>query len=207
MAQFPQSEPDIAALATAMLVGYMNHPADFPSVDTASLSTAQNDYASAKSAQIDAATAAQVATDAKNTALDTLVGVMRTELKKSEVDVADDDEKLGYIGWGAKAAAQPDDPPGQVRNLEAVIQGTGTIFLDWKAPARGTGGTVRMYLIEIRQQPAGGGEFGDWQQAGIAIESETMLINQPRGPQLEYRVKAVGSGGQGPVSNTVAAVL
>jgi len=54
---------------------------------------------------------------------------------------------------------------------------------------------------------AGGGEFGSWAQVGIAIESETSLTNQPRGPQLEYRVKAVDVGGESIPSNTVAVVL
>jgi len=44
-------------------------------------------------------------------------------------------------------------------------------------------------------------------QVGIAMESETSLTNQPRGPQLEYRVKAVNVGGESIPSNTVAIVL
>ena len=35
----------------------------------------------------------------------------------------------------------------------------------------------------------------------------TVLTNQPRGPQLEYRVKAVNVGGESIPSNTVAVVL
>jgi len=46
-----------------------------------------------------------------------------------------------------------------------------------------------------------------WSQVGIAMESETSLTNQPRGPQLEYRVKAVNVGGESIPSNTVAIVL
>ena len=41
----------------------------------------------------------------------------------------------------------------------------------------------------------------------VAIESETSLTNQPRGPQLEYRVKAINVGGESIPSNTVAVVL
>jgi len=132
---------------------------------------------------------------------------MRAELKKSEVDVGADSEKLEYIGWGPKAPPSPADPPGQPRNLDAAMQGAGTVLLDWKAPARGSGGQVRTYVIERRQQPEGGGEFGQWQQTGIALESETTLMNQPRGVQLEYRVKAVNTGGESLPSNTVAVVL
>ena len=68
-------------------------------------------------------------------------------------------------------------------------------------------GTVRTYIIERREQPAGGGEFGSWSQVSIVIESETSLTNQPRGPQLEYQVKAVNVGGESIPSNTVAVML
>ncbi len=44
-------------------------------------------------------------------------------------------------------------------------------------------------------------------QVAIAIESEASLIDPPRGPQLEYRVKAVNVGGETIPSNTVAVVL
>ena len=46
--------------------------------------------------------------------------------------------------------------------------------------------------------PLFGGEFGSWSQVGIgiAIESEASFIDQPRGQQLEYRVKAVNIGSE-----------
>ncbi len=207
MAQFPKAEADVSALATSMMAGYAAHAADFPSHDPMALGMAHSVYTTAKNAQTDAMAAAQVATEAKNTVLDALEDVMRAELKKSEVDVGSDGEKLEYIGWGPKSAPSPSTPPGQPRSLESVAQGPGTLLLDWKAPVRGSGGTVRTYIIERREQPAGGGEFGSWAQVGIAIESETSLADQPRGPQLEYRVKAVNVGGESIPSNTVAIVL
>ncbi len=207
MAQFPDAEADVAALVIAMSAGYAAHALDFPSADAIGLTAAQAGYLAAKVAQIDALAAGQVATEAKNIALDALEEFMGNELKKSEVDVASDPEKLEYIGWGPKAPPSPTDPPGQPRNLDPVIQGPGTLFLDWKAPARGSGGTVRTYVIERREQPAGGGVFGDWGQAGIALETETTLTSQPRGPQLEYRVKAINTGGESIPSNTAAVVL
>ena len=75
---------------------------------------------------------------------------MKNEIKQSEVDTASDPEKLEQIGWGRKAAPSPSDPPGQPRALDPIIQGPGTLLLDWKAPARGTGGTVRSYIVERR---------------------------------------------------------
>ena len=84
--------------------------------------------------------------------------------------------KLGvWLEWSAPAGridgllAQAATTPEQPRSLEAVTQGAGTLVLDWKAPAAGSGGVVRTYVVERREQPAGGGAFGDWQQAGIAI--------------------------------------
>ena len=70
MAQFPKAEADVSALALSMMAGYPAHAADFPSADTAALSTAFGAYMSAKNTQTDAIAAAQVATEAKNTALD-----------------------------------------------------------------------------------------------------------------------------------------
>jgi len=207
MPQFPRTEAEIVALANLMVDGYTAHPGDFPSADIPGLATLSSAYSSVKSMQIDAMAAAQLATENKDTTLNSLEELMRNELKKSEVDVANSPEKLEYIGWGPKAPPKAADPPGQPRNLDPVIQGAGTLFLDWKHPAPGSGGTVRTYLIERRDQPAGGGEFGDWAQVGIALETESTLTAQPRGVQLEYRVIAVNTGGQSAPSNTAPVVL
>jgi len=206
MPKFPKREADILALAGAMLAGYDAHAVDFPSSERIALLFGRASYLIAKNEQTDALAAAQVATEQKDPKLAALVELMKAELKKSEVDVGADSEKLEYIGWGPKAPPSPADPPGQPRNLDAAMQGAGTVLLDWKAPARGSGGNVRTYVIERREQPQGG-EFGDWQQTGIALESETTLMNQPRGVQLEYRVKAINTGGESTHSNTVAVVL
>ena len=207
MPKFPKREADILALCDAMIAGYMAHFADFPSTTFWLLMTKRTWYIGGKNAQTDALAAAQIATDEKDAALAALVEKMRAELKKSEVDVGGDSEKLEYIGWGPKALPSPADPPGQPRDFEAVAQGNGSVEFDWKPPARGSGGNVRTYVIERREQPEGGGEFGDWSQAAIALESQAILMTQPRGPQLEYRVKAINTGGESIPSNTAAVVL
>ena len=207
MATFPRTEPEIVALVTRMMAGYSAHVADFPNAHPLALITIYGNYSGAKDAQTDAQATAQVATEAKDAALEALTELMTTQLKQSEVDTKDDPEKLEFIGWGPKSAPHPADVPGQPRNLETVVQGPGILFLDWKSPARGSGGSVRTYVIERQEQPEGGGEFGPWAQISIAIESEVTLGGQPRGPQLEFRVKAVNTGGESIPSNTVAVVL
>jgi hypothetical protein len=69
------------------------------------------------------------------------------------------------------------------------------------------GGTVRTYVIERRQQPAGGGDFSAWQDIATSIVALIDLIDQPRGIQLEYRLRAINTGGQGLPSNSVVVVL
>jgi hypothetical protein len=131
---------------------------------------------------------------------------MRNELRKSEVDVGSDTEKLKRIGWGTNNVPSPANPPGQPRNLDLVGHSAGTIFLDWKAPARGSGGLACTYIIERRHRPDNG-EPGSWERSGAAPETEVTLTNQPRGLQLEYRVKAINTNGESPPSNVVKVML
>ena len=64
------------------------------------------------------------------------------------------------------------------------------------------GGRVSAYKIQRRNRPEGG-----WQEAGTAIETESTLVGQPKGVELEYRVIAINKAGEGSPSNTVMAVL
>ncbi|MFZ0033477.1 MAG: hypothetical protein WAK60_00635 [Sedimentisphaerales bacterium] len=40
-----------------------------------------------------------------------------------------------------------------------------------------------------------------------AIETESTLVDQPKGKELEYRVLAINKSGDGSPSNTIMAVL
>ena len=66
---------------------------------------------------------------------------------------------------------------------------------------------VRTYVVERREQLVGGGALSEWQQVGASLSTEAHLINQPRGQQIEYRVRAVNKAAEGTPSNTVMAVL
>ncbi len=189
-----------------MIAGYTAHAVDFPSADAIGLTAAKAAYDSAKTSQTDAVGAGQVATQTKNAELTALEEFMKTELKKSEMDVASDPEKLTLIGWGPKAPATPVVAPAQPRNFDAVLQGPGNVILDWKRPAE-PGGPVRDYIVERRDEPAGGGEFGEWTLVATTLEREIELLDQPRSIQMEYQVKARNLGGQSEASNVVAVVL
>jgi hypothetical protein len=206
---FPNNEPEVAALAAAMIAGYTAHPADFPSIDPltdlVALQAALAAYQADKQSQLDSRAQAKIATQTKSSTLDALTELMNNDLKLSEVDVADDPTKLTQIGWGPRQDPQPVAAPGQPTNLHPVAEGQGILWLAWDSPE--TGGPVRNYIVERRQQPAGGGEFGSWEIVGTALNNESNLIDQPRGVQMEYRVKAANIGGESTPSNTSAVVL
>ncbi len=192
-----------------MIAGYIAHPADFPSIDPlvelVALQTALSDHQSDRQSQIDAKAQAKIATLTKVTTLDDLIDIMGNDLKLSEVDVAANPEKLTQIGWGPRQDPQPVDPPGQPTNLYPKAEGQGLLWLAWDRPESGC--PVRNYTVQRREQPAGGGEFGDWTIVGTALNNEISLTDQPRGIQMEYRVNAVNNGGESTPSNTAAVVL
>ncbi|MGA2092884.1 MAG: fibronectin type III domain-containing protein [Sedimentisphaerales bacterium] len=205
MPAFPRTESEVIALAEAMVAGYTAHAADFPSVTVATLSTALSTFQTNRQAQISAQSQAQLATETKGDKLDALIELMKNDLKKSEVDTASDPTKLAEIGWAPRSQPAPVDPPGQPDNFHPTAEGPGDVWLEWESPA--TGGLVRNYIIECRERAAGGTEFGDWSVVGTSLNTDTHLLEQPRGTQLEYRVKAANVSGESMPSNTAAVVL
>ena len=205
MPVFPRTESEVIALAEAMVAGYTAHAADFPSVTVATLSTALTTFQTNRQAQINARSQAQLATETKEDKLETLMELMKNDLKKSEVDTTADPTKLYEIGWAPRSAPQPVDPPGQPDNFHPTAEGPGDIWLVWDTPA--SGGLVRNYILERRERTAGGTEFGDWSVVGTSLNTDTHLLEQPRGIQLEYRVKSANVSGESMPSNTAAVVL
>lgn len=202
---FPNREAEVVALAETMISGYTAHPTDFPSVTVADLQTALTSYQADKNSQEDAKAQAKIATEAKSDKLDELVELMKNDLKVSEVDVADDPEKLSQIGWGPRQQPQPVEPPGQPDNFVPTVEGPGDVWFKWDSPV--SGGLVRNYIIERRVEPSGGGDFGPWEVVETSLGTEKHLLEQPRGVQMEYRVKAANISGESLPSNTAAVVL
>ena len=64
------------------------------------------------------------------------------------------------------------------------------------------GGRVIAYNIQRRNRTDGA-----WQDVATAIETESTLVDQPKGKELDYRVVAINKAGVGSPSNTVMAVL
>ena len=202
MARFPKAEAEIVALAEAMEAGLTVNLSIYPAPPVAvlDLTDLKNDYISAANNAIATKAAAEAATTIKDDRLAELVEAMKKDLRYAENTVNFDDDKLKLIGWGGRAAASALTPPGQARLLEAPRQGEGWIYLDWKAPI--DGGKPAAYRVMRRQRPAGA-----WEDVATAVVTEATLVEQPRTLELEYRIAAVNTAGEGEPSNTAMAVL
>ena len=202
MARFPRTEPEIVALAEAMITGLTANAALYPAPPVAvlDLTTAKTTYITALNAAIAAAAAAEAATTAKDETLEDLTDAMKSDIRYAENTVDYDDDQLKLIGWAGRKAPTPLQAPGQARLLEAPRQGDGWVFLDWKAPA--DGGVPSAYKVMRRQRPAGA-----WAETATAVITEITLVEQPKATELEYRIIAVNKAGEGEPSNTEMVVM
>ena len=201
--RFPNTEATIIALAQKMISGFTNNP-NFPEppVTPAQLQARLDATNSSSLAQSSAQAAAKQATDAKQADIDAMVADMKTMLHYAEDAVQGDDSKLSELGWGGRSEPHALEVPGAPRLLEAREQNAGWLILDWKKPA--DGGAAASYRIERRDLTEGA---SPWTLAGMAVDTEITLNDQPRGKDLEYRVIAVNKAGEGGPSSTVTAVL
>ncbi len=196
---FPTSEPKIKRLCDQMLDGLFWHQPDFPHVHRLTLHSKRLLYTVTKKNHLQAKSQKRIATKVKNERLSELVKIMHNCLKKSEVDVSSNPEKLKLIGWSPKNKPQPAQIPAPPINLRVIAVENQTVHLEWQRPADDT--RIRNYVIERRLQS------GDWQPLTISYNTQINLSHQPQGIRLEYRVRASSSSGAGPEGNTVSVIL
>nr|VFK48571.1 MAG: hypothetical protein BECKTC1821D_GA0114238_10627 [Candidatus Kentron sp. TC]VFK61918.1 MAG: hypothetical protein BECKTC1821F_GA0114240_10657 [Candidatus Kentron sp. TC] len=204
MATFPSEENKILALGREISSGLKANNDTFPAPPVApeKLDADENACIEAIEAAIAAQAAAEQATAAKQAALRAYVSDLKTNLRYAENTVNFDDLKLKLIGWGGRRERTPLAPPGRALDLAALEEGEGWIKLRWAKPV--DGGKVAAYNVLCRERAAEGEK---WINAGTVFATETTLTDQTRGKELEYGVVAMNKAGEGPVSNTVMAVL
>jgi len=202
MSRFPNREAEVAALAGSVIVGLTESADDFPAppVPATDLKTALDVYLATRDKASVADGAAAEAHGEKDEALEELVDSLRADLRYAEEAVKHDGEKLRKLGWGRRKAPSSLEAPGQVRTLEAMRQGPGWVYLDWKEPS--DGGAVAAYRVESRKQMG-----GEWQLISMTIDSQVVLADQERGVDLDFQVVAVNRTGKGEPSNIVSAIL
>jgi hypothetical protein len=201
MARFPESEPEIAALARLLVQGLGQATEDFPAppVPAEELQAKLDAYHATAAATVVAETALREQHAAKDRALEELVDDMKANLKYAEVAVRDQPEKLSQLGWGPRRSARPLKQPGEVRDIRIVSEGDTWVILSWNPPV--DGGPVGAYKIQRKQQD------GDWTDVATSVETTELLTNQPRRVEFDYRVIGLNRAGAGQPSATVTVVL
>ena len=197
MARFPQSEPEIAALAMLVTHGLGQASEDFPTppVPADEMQARLDRYNTALAATVVAETEFRGQHAVKDDALEEMVDGVKANLRYAEIAVRDEPGKLSQLGWGARSRGSALETPGEVRDIGVRAEGDTWIVLDWKAPV--DGGAVAAYTIQRRNRDA-----GSWKDIGTSVETERLIGSQPRGVDLEYRVIAVNRAGNGQPRHT-----
>ena len=202
MARFPKSEAEIATLGQDLIKGLRAHSDDFPTppVPPDELQATFDVYLDAREAAGEATSAATEAIAVKQEALEDLTDQMKSDLRYAENTVKYDNAKLEKLHWGGRGSSTPLAAPGPVVLLSAPRQGDGWILLEWREP--GDGGRPSAYRVQRRLH-----EDHDWEEAGMSIDTQTLLRGQKQGVCWYYRVAAVNKAGEGEPSAEVKAVL
>jgi hypothetical protein len=202
MPRFPTREADIAQLGKRLISGMRENAEDFPASPVgadeieAYLAAFQEKSDVAASAQ----GAATKAVDAKGKALQILTEGMRAVLRYAEDAVKYDSGKLQNLGWNGRKTRSELEVPGQASTLEAKREGPAWVLLEWKKPV--DGGRVAAYHVQMLRD----GEK-EWEDVTTCFERMTVLTNQERGVELEYRIVTANKAGRGVPSNEVKVVL
>lgn len=225
MPRYPRDKSAKLALYNAVKAGITANPADYPSgvgdpFDLTALNAQLPVLDTAISDRQTKEGSFRVAVTVENDEFDDTDTIIRQLIDLAMATHGPDSPKLTLIGW-APTAPPTSNIPGQPRNLEAVVQGPGTVFLDWKAPAPGGGvgggiggeggeappGAVSAYKVLARKRTLQGQQTQDWTLTATVIESEVTLTNLERGVEYDFEVVATNPTGDSLPSNIVTVVL
>ncbi len=200
--KFPETEPEIAALALLVIQGLQTIAQDLPAppVPAGELQARLDRFNAANAATVVAESALREQHTTKDQALTDLVDGTKADLKFAEVIFRDQPEKLSQLGWGPRRNGSNLEAPGEVRDIRIVSEGDTWVTLRWNPPVDGGAGGA--YQIQRKRKDA-----GVWEDVGGSVDTMQKLSNQPRGIEMDYRVVAVNKAGIGQPSATVTVVL
>ena len=218
MPKYPTRRAEKDELYDATVAGITASPALFPSgpgqpFDVATLNARIAAKNAAVNAQQQAEGQSRAATAAANGAYDDCDDEERRLLNQAIATHGLHSQNLLLIGSGPRSPRKS-HVPGQARNLEALGQGPGDCFLDWKAPAPGAGvgsapaGKVAFYKIQRRTRTLAGQQtedWGAWQET--TTDTEINLTGLDRGVEYDFRVVSSNATGDAIPSNVVTVVL
>lgn len=213
MPEFPRRKNDILVQAAKMVRGFVDYAADYPNppFDGGPLATIVSSAVNLIGDRQTKEAAYQDALELENDKIyHEAVPEMRHLERLARDRYGDDPAKLAEIGLEPKADRRF-LAPGIVRGLEVAHQGAGTVEIDWKAPARTAAtGDPKVYKITREtRNPEPPNEaieaFGTWQT--IEFTTKAIILNQPRGVEIRYRVIASNNNGDGPPMDAERIVL
>jgi hypothetical protein len=225
MPKYPTRRAEKDALYNATVAGIAANPALYPSgpgqpFDSTTLSA----RIAAKSTAVDALRQAEgqfrAATAAANGAYDECDEEERRLLNQAIATHGLQSPNLLLIGSGPRGARKS-NIPGQARSLEAIGQGPGDCYLDWKSPAPGGAvgggigegggappGAVAFYKVQRRKRTLQGQQTEDWGAwQATTTDTEIAILGLERGVEYDFRVVASNSTGDALPSNVVTVVL
>jgi hypothetical protein len=199
---FPDTEPEIMALARLIVEGLKQAGAELPAppVPVEDLQARVDQYEAANAGAVTATTALRQQHAVKDDALRSVVDGAKADLRYAEVVFRDQPKKLSQFGWGPRRSGSNLEAPGAVPDIRIVSEGDTWVILDWQPPV--DGGEVAAYKIQRRKR-----DGGTWEDVASVVATQYMLSNQPRGVECEYRAIAQNKVGEGHPSATVTVVL
>lgn len=211
MPSFPRRKIDILALANAVAQGIAANPADYPNppFDAAPITGAIGNILSFQATRQQLEAQLALVVNQENAEFDALVDLLKSILRMAEGHHLTDPDKLMLIGWGKASAAQS-LVANQPRTLEAIMQGAGEVFLDWKAPlVDASHGEEAYFRIERQVRDLTINQIvEDWGVWNVSvIPSEALLSGLDRMKEMSFRVVAVNAAGDSIASNIVTVVL
>lgn len=203
MPRFPESLPEIMALASEVAGGMEQNPADYPAppVTPAELKQNRADIFEVESEIVALRASLTAARTRKRELVKNIKRNTTSNLRYAEALHRKQPAKLLEINWRVRAAPKKLEKPEQAMNLKIVFEENGGLKLAWKKPVGG--GKVAAYQIMRRNIT----ENTDYQLAGASVNRFVELTDQPQGVKLEYRIIAINRTGESVPSNSVYAVL
>ena len=205
MGEMPRKVNDVKQMCHAVIIGYAENPTIFLHGDSPGVQLVYMALNTASDKKAAALAAYRAAVKEEVAANQAAIKKLQVEKKQAEVDTAANPENMRLIGMSPPSPPTPIAPPGEPRDLTAFPQGTTSVKLKWRVPAKTSGGRVRDYRVE-RREGTTGTAFTEWHEIANTFDKNIILRDQPRATQLEFRVVAQNIAGENP-SRAVDVVL
>ena len=160
--EYPKKESEKIELGINVIAGLLAHPDIFVGVDPVPLQGSLGDFNISLTDQTNKIAAAQLSTQVKDQHEEGYDFVLKSTIKRAEIVTHNNPDLMKLLGVHVKPHSKSVPVPGVPRAFEAIRQGAGTVRLDWKCPATGTGGEREFYMNGTSSQQAAAPQAPGW---------------------------------------------